>query len=106
VTSDPSLLTWELKFLTDWLQCILKGNTEKREIEFIESNLKFQLIDTSGGRFKIKTFLTLESKPNWYPEDETFSFEIITDRGQIENSVERLRIDLINFPARAGVKLI
>jgi hypothetical protein len=106
VTSDPSLLTWELKFLIDWLQNILTGDKEEREIEFIEPNLKFELIDKSDDRFKIRTHLTLESKPVWYTEDETFSFDLIVDRGQLKNSADRLKSELINFPGRAGVKLI
>ena len=105
ITSDPSLLTWELKALIDWLQDILRGNKEEREIEFIEPNFKFEWIDSTDDSFKIRTHLTLESKPNWYTEDERFSFDVIVDRGQIEHSIERLKNELTNFPVRAGVKL-
>jgi hypothetical protein len=105
ITSDPSLLTWELKALIDWLQDILTGDKEEREIEFIEPNLKFELIDSTDDSFKIRTHLTLESKPNWCKGDETFSFDLIVDRGQIEHSIERLKNELIKFPGRAGVKL-
>lgn len=105
ITSDPSLLTWELKSLTDWLQNILTGNMEEKEIEFIEPNLKFELIDKADDNFKVRTHLTLESKPGWYTEDETFSFDLVVDRRQLEHSVERLKNELINFPGRAGVKM-
>lgn len=104
-TSDPSLLTWELKSLTDWLKNILNGDTKEKEIEFIEPNLKFELTDKVDDTFKMRTLLTLESKPTWYTEDETFSFDLVVDRGQLEHSVERLETLLIRFPGRAGVKL-
>jgi hypothetical protein len=105
ITSDPSLLTWELKSLSDWLQNILTGDTEEKEIEFIEPNLKFELVDSDGDKFKVRVHLTLESKPVWHTEDETFSFDLVVDHGQLEHSVERLNNELITFPGRAGVKL-
>jgi hypothetical protein len=105
VTSDPSLLTWELKSLTDWLQNILTGDTKEKKIEFIEPNLKFELVDDIGDTLNVRTHLTLESKPDWYTEDETFSFDLVVDRGQLQYSVERLKNELINFPGRAGVEL-
>lgn len=104
-TSDPSLLTWELKSLTNWLNDILTGDIKEKEIEFIEPNLKFELADKVDDTFKLRTLLTLESKPTWYTEDETFSFDLVVDREQLEYSVERLKTQLTKFPGRAGVKL-
>jgi hypothetical protein len=101
-TSDPSLLTWELESLTDWLHTILTGNVREKKIEFIEPNLGFELIDSSEEAFKIRTHLTLELKPSWYIDDETFTFDIIVDRQQLAHSVERLNNELINFPRRLG----
>ena len=75
ITSDPSLLTWELKSLIDWLEDILIGNAAKVEIAFIEQNLKFELIDRPSDGLKIRTYLSLESKPDWYSGDETFHFD-------------------------------
>lgn len=103
--SDPSLLTWELKSLSDWLQKILTGDFAEKEIEFIEPNLKFELIDNTHDPYKMRTHLTLESRPVWFTDDETFSFEIDVDREQIDHSVQRLKSELIKFPGRAGVKL-
>lgn len=104
-TSDPSLLTWEVKFLADWLQNLLASDREEREIEFIEPNLKFELVDKIDDNFKIRTHLALESKPNWFTDDETFTFDIVVDRGQIEESVDRLNFLLTRFRGRAGVNL-
>ena len=104
-TSDPSLLTWELKSLTDWLQKILIGDFEEKEIEFIEPNLKFELVDNTNDSYKMRTHLTLESRPVWFTDDETFSFDIDVDRGELKQSVQRLKSELIKFPGRAGVKL-
>lgn len=104
-TSDPCLLTWELKLLTDWLQKILTGDFEEKEIEFIEPNLKFEFVNNTNDSYKIRTHLTLESRPVWFTDDETFSFDIDVDRGQLEQSVQRLKSELLKFPGRAGVKL-
>lgn len=105
ITIDPSLLTWELHALADWFQKMLTGDKNEKEIEFIEPNLKFELVDNVGDKFQVRTHLTLESKPSWHHDDETFTFDLVVDRGQIEESVRQLRSDLINFPGRAGVKL-
>jgi hypothetical protein len=106
ITTDPCMLTWEVKFLADWLQSILAGDTKQRTIEFIEPNLKFELVNTQGDAFRVGIHLNLESKPGWYTEKEIFSFDLLVDRSQLEHSVERLNNELIRFPGRAGVKLI
>lgn len=105
ISSDPSLLTWELKSLTDWLQKIFAGDFGEREIEFLEPNLRFELVDNTRDSYKIRTHLTLESRPVWFTDDETFSFDIEVDLGQLEHSIQRLKNELIEFPGRAGVKV-
>jgi hypothetical protein len=105
ITSDPSLLTWELKSLTDWFRNILAGNLEEKKIEFIEPNLKFELIDRAEETFRIRTHLTLESKPSWFTEDDTFSFDLVVDREELDHCVQRLDDELMKFPGRAGGKL-
>lgn len=101
VTSDPSLLTWELNALRDWLQCLGTPN-EYEEVNFIEPNLGFQLVKHDSKSF-IRINLALESRPDWFTADDVFSIEIRTEPAQIIESIRRLDSDLERFSPRAGV---
>jgi len=98
-SNDPSLLTWELKSLADWLGAILSGSMMENEIRFMEPNLAFQLIQRGSEKF-IRTSLDLESKPEWYLGDGAFSFDLEVNDEQILNAIESLHSQLERFPGR------
>ena len=101
-SNDPSLMTWELKSLANWLTSILPVANGENEIRFIEPNLRFQLVGRENDRLIIRTSLALESKPAWWEEDGAFSFDMEIDEQQIKHAVESLRFQLEKFPRRGG----
>lgn len=101
ITSDPSLLTWELNALKNWLESLGKNGTDK-SVDFIEPNLGFELVHKSDTAL-IRINLQLESKPSWFNEHDVFSMEILADPKQISESIDRLSLDLKKFPPRAGI---
>jgi hypothetical protein len=96
----PSLMTWELKSLIDWLQAILLGRNSQNEIKFTKPNLVFQLVEKPGGALIIRTLLDLESKPAWYDKKDPFFFDVEFDEKQIHQAVLSLEYQLKRFPSR------
>jgi len=104
-SNDPSLMTWELKSLANWLTSILSSANGENEIRFIEPNLVFQLVRRENDRSFIRTSLSLESKPDWWEEDSAFTFDIEVDEQQLQNAIESLHLQLDKFPSRGGIRI-
>jgi hypothetical protein len=45
---DPSLLTYEVSRLADWLDAVATSANTKLTCEFIEPNLKFEVLTSDG----------------------------------------------------------
>ncbi len=101
---DPSLLTWELVGLTEWLESIVDGKRVESEESFMEPNLRFELIEEEPK--KLRVYFELESRPGWAPYDGAgmndlwAEFEINAE--EIRAAAASLREDLKRFPIRVG----
>lgn len=66
-STDPSLLTWEVERLVDWLRSVANETAEGDKLSFLEPNLRFEIVD--GSPKKIRAYFEWESRPNWAPSD-------------------------------------
>src|SRR4051794_31710684 len=64
-SGDPSLQTWEVQRLADWLEGIADGNYEDNLEYFIEPNISFQLLESPGQKVRLKIVLDCESRAPW-----------------------------------------
>ena len=64
--TDPSLQTWEVAGLTDWLEDIAdKRLTRWPTMEFTEPNLSFEVMENFGSRATLRVYFELELRPPW-----------------------------------------
>ena len=104
-STDPSLLTWELAGLANWLEAIAVSKSVDNEESFMEPNLRFQLI--SAGQKKLRIYFELESRPSWASTDGAgindlwAEFEI--DAEALRKAAASLREDLKHFPTRVEI---
>jgi hypothetical protein len=99
---DPSLLTWELVGLTEWLEKIADGKRVEPEESFMEPNLRFELTEEEPK--KLRVYFELESRPSWAPYDgagmEDLWAEFDIDADELRKAAGALREDLRRFPIR------
>jgi hypothetical protein len=100
---DPSLLTWEVIALADWLECLAAGITCSDDQEFIEPNLCFRVV---GADRILRVYFELESRPPWAPsnaapeDDLWLSFPI--DAEMLLAAAGSLRDQLQRYPRRGA----
>ncbi len=95
---DPSLTTFEVRQLANWLEASERGENAELRCDFIEPNLQFERISDKA----IRVSLALESAPPWANPGESWSehgFEVLIDK-HLKNAAERLRSQLQAFPER------
>ena len=101
-TVDPSLLTWEVQELIDWLDQLSKNEKPKwKNMEFIEPNLCFHLMNSHDDlKKKIKIEFKLESRPRSANEDDEYFVEFIASNENLKNIANGFRSELSKFPVR------
>ena len=101
-TVDPSLLTWEIQELIDWLVQLSKNEKPKwKEIVFIEPNLSFHLMNSHDDlKKKIKIEFNLESRPRSAKEDDECFVEFIASNTELKNISNGFRSELSKCPVR------
>ena len=103
--SDPSLLTYELARLADWLDSVASGNWAKAEIGFTEPNLELQVIDAGGVR-KLRVQFDLELRPAWAPAQEAGAGDVWVEFDIRELDLHAAAVDLRKhlerYPQRAA----
>jgi hypothetical protein len=103
-STDSCLLTWEVSRLGTWLDAIAHGDVAEPEQDFIEPNLRFELLKTSSKHLRI--YFELECRPSWAPSDGVAmndlwaEFEVTSD--ELKQAATSLRNQLKQFPVRAG----
>lgn len=100
--TDPSLLTWEVEELVDWL-LTLSNNLEPnyRHLEFIEPNLSFELLNYPTDLVKqIKLAFQLESRPKSAKEDDEYFVIFEADRDYLKQLASDLTSELKRYPMR------
>ena len=96
--SDPSLTTFEIRQLADWLDGLARGDEVEPQCNFIEPNLQF--VRTSDKAIRVS--FALESAPPWTKPGDSWSehgFEVLIDK-HLQTAAERLRSQLRAFPER------
>ena len=98
---DACLLTWELAQLADWFVAIAHGNTFDHAQDFIEPNLRFQLLDSPS---RMRVYFELECRPPWAPSDGAGMNDLWVDLDvnaqELTSAATALRADLERFPIR------
>jgi hypothetical protein len=101
--TDPSLLTWEIKEIAEWLRDLAQGIATKTRLDFIESNIAFEMLDKSDIT-RIKISLDLESRPPWieriYSEEAAEGPIVECSKEQLLTWSDDLFEQLRKFPQR------
>ena len=102
--TDASLLTEEVGRLAEWLQAIAENNEADAELDFIEPNLAFELVEANG-LVRLRAWFELELRPRWAPTDEVPARDLCVDlelaRDDLGKAADSLRAQLRRFPPRA-----
>jgi hypothetical protein len=104
--TDPSLLTSEVVWLADWFDGIARGEEKDRELEFLEPNLSFELLETSSDRARLRAWFELELRPTWARSDAAgerdLHAELDVTHADLRRAAEALRTQLRQFPPRGA----
>jgi hypothetical protein len=104
--THPSLLTWEVKRLAEWLRAVAENEPVEPEQHFIEPNLSFSIVGRSRDSITLGVYCGYESKPPWARtgtatlEDHQVVLKVTPD--DLKSAAESLRAQLSRFPPRAG----
>ena len=99
---DPSLLTWEVEELIGWLLTLSKNREPKyRQLEFIEPNLSFKLLNEPNDPVKrIKLVFQLESRPKSSKESDGYFVIFEANREYLNQLATDLTSELNKYPMR------
>jgi hypothetical protein len=97
---DPSLLTYEVARLADWLEAVAAGAESQAWCGFIEPNLSFEVVGGGEGRV-LRVSFAIEARPRWASADEDVSVEFPLATLDLGPAVASLRAQLREFPQRA-----
>ena len=103
---DPSLLTWEVERLANWLEALALGQAVQESEDFVEPNLRFEVIERCEDAFTIWVYFELESRPPWFFADAAgmndLWIDLRVDSENLRAAAEVLRRDLARFPPRGA----
>ena len=106
VAADPSLLTWEVERLSLWLDALASRLSVEDEEDFVEPNLRFEVIARENGTFILRVYFELELRPPWFFADaagmDDLWMDLEVDSDDLRVAAEDLRRDLDRYPPRAG----
>ena len=101
---DPSLLTWEVERLSNWLEALASSKAVDDGEDFIEPNLRFEVVESSEGTITLRVNFELESRPPWFFADAAgmndLWIDLRVDNDDLRAAAEGLRRELARFPAR------
>lgn len=99
-TIDPSLLTEEVKRLIEWFSDLANDSQVENELEFIEPNLSFKLIDRSKGDKTVRIRFDLESRPTSAYDDKDYFIVFHFSTQELLEIANALTLELDQFPFR------
>ena len=103
-STDPSLLTWEVKRLSNWLVALASGQAVEEGEDFIEPNVRFEVVERAEDTITIRVYFELESRPPWFFADaagmDDLWIDLRVDADDLRTAAEDLRRDLAKFPPR------
>jgi hypothetical protein len=102
--TDPSLLTWEVERLSNWLEALASGFPVEDGEDFVEPNLRFEVAHRDQDTITIRVYFELESRPPWFFADAAgmhdLWLDLRVDSTDLSAAAEDLRRDLARFPPR------
>jgi hypothetical protein len=101
---DPALLTREVELLSNWLEALASGQPAEKREDFLEPNLRFEVVGRSGDVITIRVYFELESRPPWFFAREAgmndLWVDLLVDSDDLRAAVRALRGDLAKYPPR------
>ena len=97
---DPSLLTYEVVELANWLESAAAGTQPQPSCTFTEPNLSFETVGTGPYR-ALRVSFALEALPPWAKRGEEVYMDFPFDALNLPVVVASLRQQLSGFPQRA-----
>lgn len=100
IAKDPCLLTFELQDMIDWLNT-LKNTSEppKGELSFMESELKFRLIEHEQGKLLLICF-NYNLRPEWASREDDFCIDFALEKLNLDSLIKPLVSYLKKYPVR------
>lgn len=100
--TDPSLLTWEVEELINWIRTLsINKNPDYTEQEFIEPNLSFHLLNNYSYSIKqIRINFDLESRPKSADDDKEYFVILEANNNDLERIAIDLEKELKKYPVR------
>ena len=103
---DPALLTWEGERLSNWLEALASGQPVEESEDFLEPNLRFEVVGRGEDTITIRVYFELESRPPWFFAREAgmndLWVDLLVDSHDLRAAASSLRSDLARSPPRAG----
>jgi len=103
-TTDPMLLTWEVKKLAEWLDEGAVMPEASSELGFLEPNLTFERRPGKNQKVDVTIWLELEARPRWaqkgFVSERDFSVDLDLDADQLKQAAGDLGAQLERFPTR------
>lgn len=101
-TIDPSLLTWEVEELINWLHTLSNNIVpENKLLEFLEPNLSFELLSTPTDSVKqFKFIFQLESRPKSANEEDEYYVIFEANQEYLNQLANDLSSELKKYPMR------
>ena len=101
---DPALLTWEIERLSNWLEALASGVATEDGEDFVEPNLRFEVVEKGEDTITLRVYFELEARPPWFFADaavmDDLWIDLRVDNDDLFAAAEDLRRDLARFPAR------
>jgi hypothetical protein len=101
---DPALLTWEVERLCNWLEALASGKAVEDGEDFIEPNLRFEVVESSESTIPLRVYFELELRPSWFFAHaagmDDLWIDLRVDNDDLRAAADSLRRDLARFPAR------
>ena len=100
---DPALLTYEVKWLIDWLRAVSDGKYDERHLWFLEPCLSFHLSPEKGDPDKLIIEFAHEFGPPWATEDLDEEHQLVFSLSSIDliAAAQSLENQLRRYPQRA-----
>ena len=101
---DPALLTWEVERLSNWLEALASGQAVEDGEDFVEHNLRFEVVGSDEETITLKVYFELESRPPWFFAHaagmDDLWIDLRVDSDDLRAAASSLRGDLAKFPPR------
>lgn len=104
-TVDPSLTTWEVQRLINWLHKLSRvDQPEYLEMNFTEPNLSFEVVDYQSQQNKtLRIKFDLESRPKSASDDVKYFVDCLLSSSELSRIASDLEKELSKFPERKPV---